>query len=101
MEIDMCLPLDDKTNPLYNQPVSAQINCIINWQQYFPSARALFALPKHYTQQAVVVAYRQLSKRIHPDKNTEIPAASNAFTVINSAKEFLDFVLFSTTEQEK
>lgn len=100
MDIDMCLPLDDKTNPLYNQPVSAQINCIINWKQHFPSARALFALPKYYTQQDVVAAYRQLSKRIHPDKNLEIPVAGDAFAIINSAKDFLDFVLLSTTEQE-
>ncbi len=95
----MCHPLDDKTNPLYQQPVSAQINYIINWQQHFSSARSLFSLPKYYTQQEIVTAYRQLSKRIHPDKNIELPAANDAFTIIGLAKDFLDFVLLSTAEQ--
>ncbi|MBL7561962.1 J domain-containing protein [Legionella bononiensis] len=99
MDIDMCLPLDDKTNPLYNQPVSEQVTRLINWSRYVRSARALFSLPERYTQQEVVAAYRQLSKQIHPDKNMEIPTAGEAFVVINLAKEFLDFALLGTSEQ--
>ncbi|RUR16597.1 hypothetical protein ELY21_12850 [Legionella sp. km535] len=47
----MCPPLDDASNPLYNQAVSEQINRLINWPQNFHSARALFSLPEPYSQQ--------------------------------------------------
>lgn len=97
----MNLPLDDTKNPLYQQSVVAQINRIINWQQHFPSAHALFSLTKHYTKKDIVAAYHQLAIRFHPDKNGEIPEASDAFKIISSAKEFLDFELLSPTEQRE
>ncbi|WP_298628085.1 DnaJ domain-containing protein [uncultured Legionella sp.] len=97
----MSLPLDDSTNPLYQQSVVAQVNRIINWQQHFTSAHALFSLTKHYTKKDIVAAYHQLAMRFHPDKNGEIPEAADAFKIINSAKEFLDFELLSPTEQRE
>ncbi|WP_298626759.1 J domain-containing protein [uncultured Legionella sp.] len=97
----MSLPLDDTANPLYKQSVVAQINRITNWQQYFPSARALFSISAQYTNKDVVAAYHQLAIRFHPDKNPENPAADNAFKLINLAKEMLEFELLSTTEQRE
>lgn len=101
MDINMSLPLDDTTNPLYKLSVVAQINCIISWQQYFTSAHTLFSLTKHYTTKDVVAAYHQLAMRFHPDKNREIPEAGDAFKIISSAKEFLNFELLSPFEQRE
>lgn len=95
----MPLPLNDKNNPLYGLLIHEQCEKLINWQLNQLTPAIIYSLNSTYTAKEVEKAYKHLSMEFHPDKVNRIDS-TEAFKIINDAKEYLLYRLKTPVEQQ-